>query len=94
MSTDQPSNETTYFVDAENAAEMARLMNQDRIITKNMGGLFPEQFDLSRVSDVLDIGCGPSGWVLDVAYTYPTMHVAGIDVSRLDFSHIGNNIVF
>ncbi len=89
MSTDQPSNETTYFIDAENAAEMARLMNQDRIITKNMGGLFPEQFDLSRVSDVLDIGCGPGGWVLDVAYMYPTMHVVGIDVSRLmvEYAH-------
>jgi len=31
MSTDQSLNETTYFIDAENAAEMARLMNQDRI---------------------------------------------------------------
>lgn len=83
MSTDQPSNETTYFIDAENAAEMARLMNQDRIITNNMGGLFPEQSDLSRISYVLDIGCGPGGWVLDVAHTFPAMQVVGIDVSGL-----------
>jgi SAM-dependent methyltransferase len=83
MTTDQPQNEPTYFIDAENAAEMARLMNQDRIITENMGGLFPEQPNLSSVSDILDIGCGPGGWVLDVAYTYPTWHVVGFDVSRL-----------
>lgn len=83
MPIDQPQEETTYFIDAENAAEMARLMHQDRILTKGMGGLFPEQFDLSNVHDILDIGCGPGGWVLDVAHTYPEISVTGVDISRL-----------
>jgi ubiquinone/menaquinone biosynthesis C-methylase UbiE len=73
----------TYFIEAENSAEMARLIDQDRIATKAMGGLFSEQEDLSTIVDVLDIACGPGGWVLDVAHQYPDMEVTGIDVSRI-----------
>lgn len=47
--TDSSRNESTYVIDAENAAEMARLTRQDRLITKTMGGLFPERSDLSGV---------------------------------------------
>jgi ubiquinone/menaquinone biosynthesis C-methylase UbiE len=75
--------ENTYFIDAENAAEMARLTVQDRLTTKAMGGLFPEQTDLSNVYDILDIACGPGGWVLDVAQAYPDKRVTGVDISRL-----------
>lgn len=75
--------ENTYFIDAENAAEMARLTNQDRLMTKSMGGLFPERLDLTRIHDILDIGCGPGGWVLDVAREYPEKQVVGIDISTL-----------
>jgi hypothetical protein len=38
-----------YIVDAENAAEMARLMRQDHLLTQMMGGPIPEQTDLSQV---------------------------------------------
>jgi len=31
-------NESTYVFDSESAAEMARLLNQDLLVTKNMGG--------------------------------------------------------
>ena len=75
--------ENTYFIDAENAAEMARLTNQDRLVTKSMGGLFPERLDLTRIHDILDIGCGPGGWILDVAREYPEKQVVGIDISTL-----------
>jgi len=75
--------ENTYFIDAENAAEMARLTNQDRLMTKSMGGLFPERLDLTHIHDILDIGCGPGGWVLDVAREYPEKQVVGIDISTL-----------
>jgi ubiquinone/menaquinone biosynthesis C-methylase UbiE len=87
MPTDQPQSESTYVIDAENAAEMARLMNQDRLFTKNMGGLFSEHFDLSNMHDILDIACGPGGWVLDVAHAYPKMNVVGIDISRLTIEY-------
>jgi len=32
-----------YFNDPESGAEMARLLDQDHLITKGMGGLFPER---------------------------------------------------
>ncbi len=82
--TDPRQDENTYFIDAENAAEMARLTNQDRIITRMMGSLFPEQLDFAHnIHDILDIGCGPGGWVLDVAHVYPEKRVVGIDISTL-----------
>jgi len=74
---------TTYFIEAENAAEMARLIHQDRIITRCMGGLFPPQFDLTGIHDILDIACGPGGWALDVARAYPDKRVTAIDISQI-----------
>jgi tRNA G46 methylase TrmB len=49
----------------------ARLMIQDRLLTKGMGGLFPERADLSNLHRILDIGCGPGAWALDMADAYP-----------------------
>jgi ubiquinone/menaquinone biosynthesis C-methylase UbiE len=74
--------ESTYVIDAESGAEMARLINQERLLTKVMGGVFPGSFDLSDASRILDIGCGPGGWVLDVAFEHPDIEVVGIDVSQ------------
>lgn len=84
MSSDQPSNENenTYILDTASGAEMARLMKQDRMLTNGMGGLFPERGDVSLMDDILDIACGPGGWVLDTAFTYPTTSVVGIDLNR------------
>jgi ubiquinone/menaquinone biosynthesis C-methylase UbiE len=83
MPIDQPQEESTYVMDAESATEMARLLNQDRLMTQGMGGLFVERADdLSDIHDVLDIGCGPGGWVQDVAFTYPHINVTGIDISK------------
>ena len=73
----------TYFIDAENAAEMARLINQDRILTRCMGGLFPPQLDLTGIQHILDIGCGPGGWAMDVARAYPDKRVTAFDISQL-----------
>jgi len=46
---DSYQSESTYVIDAENAAEMARLTNQDRLVMKVMCGLFPERSDLSTI---------------------------------------------
>ena len=85
MSTPSPSSQDThpYFIEAENAAEMARLMHQDRLLTKSMGGVFPERLDSSHVITVLDVACGPGGWILDVARTYPHREATGIDISTM-----------
>lgn len=71
-----------YIIDPEAEAEMARLMRQDRLITRGMGGIFPEKPDLSNVQRILDVACGPGGWVLDTAYTYSDVEVVGVDISE------------
>ncbi len=81
-STRQTAN--TYLIDAESALEMARLLDQDRVLTKGMGGVFSEQEDseLLGVKRILDVGCGPGGWVNEVAQQYPHIEVTGIDISK------------
>jgi len=73
----------TYVNDPESGAEMARLLDQDRILTTCMGGLFPERAgDLNGIQDVLDLACGPGGWALEVAFQYPQARVTGFDISH------------
>jgi ubiquinone/menaquinone biosynthesis C-methylase UbiE len=74
--------ENVYFNDPESGGEMARLLSQDHLITKGMGGLFSERSDLSGVHRILDVACGPGGWALEVALTYPEITVVGFDISR------------
>ena len=83
MSTDLPEGENTYVFDTESAAEMARLIDLDRMLTKEMGGSLAEQDHPERFRSILDLACGPGGWALDAAFTYPESEVAGVDVSRL-----------
>ena len=78
----QPQSESSYIIDAESAAEMARLVSQDQLTTKSMGGVLPEQTDLSGIHCVLDAACGPGGWVLDVAFEHPDIQAVGIDISQ------------
>src|SRR6266536_5805881 len=75
-------NENTYFIDTESGAEMARLLDQDRLYTRGMGGLFAELSDLSGVNRVLDIACGPGGWIQEVAFAHPEIEAVGIDISE------------
>lgn len=79
-----PDQKNTYVMDPESAAEMARLMHQDQLLTSCMGGVLPEitEDDLNKVQRVLDMACGPGGWPLEVAYTYSDMEVVGVDISE------------
>src|SRR2546422_3325444 len=79
---DTPKNENLYFMDPESGAEMARLLEQDRLFTRSMGGLFSELPDLAKINHILDVACGPGGWALEVAYTHPRKKVVGIDISQ------------
>jgi ubiquinone/menaquinone biosynthesis C-methylase UbiE len=73
--------ENTYFIDHENVAEMARLLDQDRLYTQAMGGLLPERAnDFSGITHVLDVGCGPGGWAQELAFAHPELHITGIDI--------------
>lgn len=80
---DPSGSDAVYFNDPESAAEMARLLAQDRLITAGMGGLFSERFDLAGINRLLDVACGPGGWALQVALRYPEIGVVGVDISRM-----------
>lgn len=74
-------NDPGSFLDPNDPAETARLLLQDRMVTYSMHGLFPERSDLGDIHAILDVGCGPGGWALDVAHAYPDRRVVGIDIS-------------
>src|SRR5690348_2243030 len=81
--TDPSESENSYFIDHESGSEMARrLLDQDRLYTRSMGGFFSERFDLSRINRILDIGCGPGGWVQELAFAYPEKEIVGCDISQ------------
>lgn len=84
------SNHEGYVIEAENAAEMARLMLQDQMLTNVMGGPLAEQADLSHVYHVLDIACGPGGWLLELVKRHPHIQGTGIDISQLMTEYANN----
>jgi ubiquinone/menaquinone biosynthesis C-methylase UbiE len=75
--------DNTYVFDPEDTTEMARLIHQDRMLTQGMGGPLTGLPELSDTAQVLDLCCGPGGWVLDTAFAHPEMEVAGIDISEI-----------
>ncbi len=79
-----PDRENTYFIDPESGGEMARLLDQDWLVTKGMGGLFSDltPSEVSRIQRILDIACGPGGWVQEVAFAHPEKEVVGFDISQ------------
>jgi ubiquinone/menaquinone biosynthesis C-methylase UbiE len=80
----QNSGDNDYVLGAENAAEMARIMDQDKLTNESMGGLFPERRDhLENIHTILDVACGPGGWVHEVARAYPHIDITGIDISAI-----------
>ena len=75
------ASESAYIMDAEKAAEMHRVQQQGQMVTHAMGGLLPEIENLTSIKNVLDLGCGPGDWAIDLAYANPHMEVLGVDVS-------------
>src|SRR5689334_25322739 len=72
----------TYIFDSESPTEMARLITQDRAVTQAMGGSLSGIADPFALHNILDLGCGPGGWVLDMAFELPDAEVEGVDISR------------
>ncbi len=85
MTTEDPKYErpSTYFVrDRSNPEERDRLQLQDNLLTSMMGGVLPEQADPTLFREVLDVGCGCGGWLIEAAKSYPHMtRLVGIDIS-------------
>ena len=74
-----PQNE--YVADPEDMKEMARLIRQDQLLTNTLPEVFSKRI-WSSFREVLDIGCGPGGWCLDMASRWPKTNFTGIDVSN------------
>jgi ubiquinone/menaquinone biosynthesis C-methylase UbiE len=63
--------------------ELKRLLLQDQMVTTSMGGVLPEQSGPTRFHQVLDVGCGTGGWLIEAAKVYPSMsRLVGIDISN------------
>ena len=77
-----PESEIRFIMDVESSETMAWLLNADTIITKQMGGTLAERPDFSGIQAILDIACGPGGWVLEVAREHPEIEVTGFDISE------------
>ncbi len=87
MSTTPPNpgreHPSTYFVqDRSSEEELTRLRLQDELSTASMGGVLSEQPNPAIFKRVLDVGCGPGGWLIETARAYPTISLlVGVDVS-------------
>ncbi len=81
MSTPNDPEANAYFIDSESAAEMARLLRQERLLTQGMGGVFPPDLDVAQVHRVLDLACGPGGWCQELAFEHQDIEVVGVDIS-------------
>jgi ubiquinone/menaquinone biosynthesis C-methylase UbiE len=89
MATSNDQGEGKYFIDAESTAETARLMYQDRLTTEQMSGVLHEHSleKISTLRSVLDLACGPGGWVVDLAYASPNAQIVGVDISKNNISY-------
>ena len=79
-----------YFI-TDSEAELARLVEQERVYSKALGGLLPEHADqaafVAPLQRVLDAACGSGGWVLNMAQTYPHLQVMGFDIDAKMISY-------
>lgn len=79
--TEAHESENSYLFEAENATEIARLLQRNTFFRKALGGALPEQANIGTLKSILDIGCGPGGWSVDIAKSYPDREVIGIDIN-------------
>ena len=68
---------------ATNAAESKGLLLHYRYFTRALGGLLPRSIPVQEVRNVLDVGCGPGCWALNLARKYSHISVTGIDHSYI-----------
>lgn len=69
--------------------EVERLSNK-MLLIKHAIGLLPgfAESEIAHIHDVLDIGCGPGSWSLEMAQTYyRQMQITGVDSSLLMIAH-------
>lgn len=76
-------NPNTYFIENRfSKEELSRLVAQEQIVTASMGGVLVEQANPGAFRRVLDVACGPGGWLRSVAQEYPAIsQLIGVDIS-------------
>jgi SAM-dependent methyltransferase len=66
-------------------------LNIQRILhryhTAALGGPLPAAIPLTNVRHILNTSCGPGDWAIDIARTYPLIHVTGIDANEEEIQH-------
>ncbi len=77
----EPENTSTYFSNADSLVETSRVLLQERYVTTCLSLLAPG-IDGVLLHDVLDIGCGPGGWLLDLHQAFPHIRGTGVDISE------------
>jgi ubiquinone/menaquinone biosynthesis C-methylase UbiE len=65
----------------ESVEEMDRLIKQAQVIAKYTDPL-PLQVQPMKGQTILDIGCGPGVWALDLAQSNPDCQIVGVDISQ------------
>lgn len=75
-------NRSAYIINPEDPAETMRLQLLDDILTREMGSIFPPDYEPSAGHLVLDLACGPGGWALACARAYPQLEIIGVDISQ------------
>ncbi|KAG0369641.1 hypothetical protein BGZ54_009373 [Gamsiella multidivaricata] len=63
--------------------EMDRLHLQHYVIRHAFGGNTRAKFDGKIHKDVLDVGCGPGTWILEMSTEYTETNFTGIDISAV-----------
>lgn len=73
-------NEQNYIFSSpfNGVSDIARLSEQHLIVAQATG-LFTPYFAPRGDETLVDIGCGPGSWALDVAFVYPDVRVVGLD---------------
>jgi SAM-dependent methyltransferase len=73
--------------DSENLVEFERRSNKPLLVKHAIGSLLPGLADteIAQICNVLEVGCGPGTWSLEMAQTYYRyqMQITGIDTSGL-----------
>jgi ubiquinone/menaquinone biosynthesis C-methylase UbiE len=70
-----------YPIDVESVEEMDRLTKQAQVIAKYTDP-HPLQIQPMQGQTILDIGCGPGVWALDLAQSNPDCQIVGLDISQ------------
>lgn len=78
--------ENTYLIDTTDAslnkADASRLIEQDELVNDGQKSLVPDDYEPHADSAILDIACGPGGWLREVHHLYPHVRLVGVDNNK------------